>query len=156
MYIMTLTWWDFLAVFQYNVILECAGDAGCQAVECVHVCVWLMSVRVCPKVLGDSREQCGCLRFPDGLYCGGTWYVFLRKGPSRPFSPSYATDPPLPLHPLTPAPLGTPLIKLIALTVQQRRIELDRAFPCSVLCFYQMNTLYVLHACIMYSDFCEK
>lgn len=84
----------------------------------VCMCVWLMSVRACPRVLGDSREQCGCLWFPDGLYCGGRWYVFLRKGPSRPFSPSYATDPPPP-HPA----LGTLLITLIALTVQWRRTE---------------------------------
>lgn len=110
---MTLTWWDCLAVFQYTVILECAGWAGCQAVECVHVCVWLMSVRACPKVLGDSREQCGCLWFPDGLYCGGRWYVFLRKRPS----PSYATDPPPPLHPHTRT-LGTLLITQNVLTVQ--------------------------------------
>lgn len=70
------------------------------------VCVWLMSVRACLKVLGDSRERCGCLWFPDGLYCGGRWYVFLRKGPSRPLSPprSSATDPPPPPPPPPPHP----------------------------------------------------
>lgn len=93
-------------------------------VECVdaHVCEPLMSVRACPKVLGDSREQ--CLWFPDGLYCGGRWYVFLRKSPSRPFSPSYTTDPPP--HPWDP-PNYTNCINC---TVKE-----DRTFPCSVQVF---------------------
>lgn len=84
------------AEFQYTVILECAVRLDCWPLVRLHVCDWLTSVSL--KVLGDSREQCGCLWFPDGLYCGGRWYVFLRKGLSCPFSPSSA-DPP-PLHPL--------------------------------------------------------
>ena len=117
----------------------------------VCMCVWLMSVRACPRVLGDSREQCGCLWFPDGLYCGGRWYVFLRKGPSRPFSPSYATDPPPP-HPHPGDPSN--YTNCINCTVKEDRVGQSIAlqwlfFFFFFYCFYSNldNPSVYLHVC---------
>lgn len=57
------------AEFQYILILKCPICLDCRQLECLHVCVRQTSVSL--KVLGGSREQCGYLWFPGGLYCGG-------------------------------------------------------------------------------------
>lgn len=119
----------------------------------VCMCVWLMSVRACPKVLGGSREQCGCLWFPDGLYCGGRWYVFLRKGPSRPFSPSYATDPPPPTPPVPHSPRhphpGDPYnyTNCMNCTVKEERVGQSIPLQCFVFSSAHTCLCVCMHVC---------
>lgn len=123
----------------------CVGCRSCQAAECV------MSVRVSESLHWLKRA----MWLPVvswRLYCGKRWYVFLRKGPSRPFS---SPHPPLHHRPSIPTPprpdqlpcLGDFLITLISLTTGWRR----KAHP-RVVSYIWISSALALSLC----DFCRK
>ena len=95
-----LTWWECLAVFQY-VILECAGCAGCQAVECVHVCV----TDECESVSKSTRWLKRAMWLPVVSWRALLWWkviCFPEERPVPSFLPLLRHRPSTP----TPAPWG--------------------------------------------------
>lgn len=120
-----LTWWRCLAVFQSSVILECVGWMSCQAVECL----WWVWERVWKSSLTQESNVAACgFLISCGLpYCGWRWYVFLRKGLSRPFSPPQTHHrPPSHHHPVLISPSN--YTNCIGLKVKE-----DSTSPCCVL-----------------------
>lgn len=155
---MKLTWRDGPAVLQYNVILECAGCAGCQALECLHVCVcdWWVWERVCKYSVTQESNVTARGFLTGSIVVEGDMFSWGKARPVR-------SPPPTPqtLHPPTHPPpthihtrtLGTLLITIIALTVQRRRTEHSPAA-------FFFNQLYTpclhLHMCVCVCEFCWK
>lgn len=116
----------------------------------VFVCDWWVWERVRKYSVTQESNVAACGFLTGSIVVEGDMFSWGKARPvlSPPPTPLTLHSPSIP-HTRT---LGTLLITLIALTVQWRRTELDRAFPCSVLCFNQLYTLCVLPVCIMCSD----
>lgn len=131
MQIERLTWWDCLAVFQYNVILECAGLAGCQAVECV--CDWWVWERVRKYSVTQESNVAACGFLTGSIVVEGDMFSWGKARPVLSPPPTPQTLRP-PKHPGDPSNYTN----CINCTVKE-----DRAFLCSILCFYQLCTVCV-------------
>lgn len=106
---------------------------SCPAVECL----WWVWERVWKSSLTQESNVAACgFLISCGLpYCGWRWYVFLRKGLSRPFCPphTHTTDP----HPTTtlswsaPAPWAPSVINYT--NCIDLKVKEDNTSPCFVL-----------------------
>lgn len=128
---MGLTWWECLAVFQY-VILECAGCAGCQAVECVHVCV----TDECESVSKSTRWLKRAMWLPVVSWRALLWWKVICFPEERPV-PSFL--PLLRHRPSTPTPgPGDPsnYTNCINCTVKEDRVGQRIPMQWLFYCFY--------------------
>lgn len=107
---LTLTRWDWTcSVFSTVSSWSVLGCAGCQVCRACCMRVRPMTVRACPMSTLWLKRAMRLLVVSWRALLWWKWYVFLRKGPSRP-------PPPLFPMPLTLRPLCTLGTLLIALT----------------------------------------
>lgn len=137
---------------------------GCQALECVHVCVCVTDE--CKSVSESTRWLKRAMWLPVVSWRAPLWWKVIRVPEERPVRsflpllhhrPSTLSPPFTHMHTRT---LGILLITIIALTVQWRTE--DRAFPCSILVLISsmhpvcvFACMYVYMHCAL-TDFCWR